>query len=86
MLKQKDVQRGVLLAALGGTLGLHRFYLGDPRGWLYVALCWSGIPTVVGILEACNMPRRVRIHNAERYGADCHRHRWLATLRDGKWA
>ena len=44
-----------LLAALGGTLGLHRFYLNGPRRplpWLYVAFCWTLIPTFAGLVEA----------------------------------
>jgi TM2 domain-containing membrane protein YozV len=45
----------VLLAALGGTFGLHRFYLQGPRRplpWLYVALCWTLLPTFSGFIEA----------------------------------
>jgi TM2 domain-containing membrane protein YozV len=44
-----------LLAALGGTFGLHRFYLGGPRRalpWLYVAFCWTLVPTFAGFIEA----------------------------------
>ncbi|MCY4598346.1 MAG: NINE protein [Acidobacteria bacterium] len=83
-LKPKTAHRGVLLAALGGTLGLHRFYLDDPRGWLYVLLCWSGLPTVIGLLEALDMPRRVRLYDASAAEADCCRMRWLRKLQDEK--
>jgi TM2 domain-containing membrane protein YozV len=44
-----------LLAALGGTFGLHRFYLTGPRRalpWLYVAFCWTLVPTFAGFIEA----------------------------------
>ena len=43
-----------LLAAVGGTFGLHRFYLPGPRWlpWLYVLTCWTLIPTFVGFVEA----------------------------------
>ncbi len=44
-----------LLASLGGTLGLHRFYLHGGRGvrpWLYPAFAWTGIPTFAGFIEA----------------------------------
>jgi len=44
-----------LLAGLGGTFGLHRFYLmGARRGlpWLYVAFCWTLIPMFAGFIEA----------------------------------
>ena len=43
------------LAAVGGTLGLHRFYLHGARRllpWLYVAFCWTMVPTFVGFIEA----------------------------------
>ena len=44
-----------LLAALGGTFGLHRFYLHGPRRplpWLCVAFCWTLLPTFAGFIEA----------------------------------
>lgn len=44
-----------LLAALGGTFGLHRFYLHGARGilpWLYVVFFWTLIPTFAGFIEA----------------------------------
>ena len=43
------------LAAVGGTFGLHRFYLEGRRRlrpWLYVAFCWTLIPTFAGFIEA----------------------------------
>ena len=83
-LKPKTAHRGVLLAALGGTLGLHRFYLDDRRGWLYVLLCWSGLPTVIGLMEALDMPRRVRLYDASAAEADCCRMRWLKKLQQEK--
>ena len=82
MLKRKDTVIGVLLAVFGGTLGLHRFYLDDPRGWLYVLLCWTGLPTVVGLLEAFDIPRRVRVYNASAAENGLLRMRWIDKLRD----
>ena len=44
-----------LLASLGGTLGLHRFYLHGSRRllpWLYPLFAWTLVPTVVGFVEA----------------------------------
>jgi TM2 domain-containing membrane protein YozV len=44
-----------LLAAVGGTFGLQRFYLaGGSRWtpWLFVAFCWTMIPTFVGFIDA----------------------------------
>ncbi len=44
-----------LLAALGGTLGLHRFYLTGPRHWLpwlHVVFAWTLVPTFAGFIDA----------------------------------
>lgn len=43
------------LAAFGGTLGLHRFYLAGPRSpwpWLCILFCWTLIPTFAGFIDA----------------------------------
>jgi TM2 domain-containing membrane protein YozV len=45
----------VLLAAIGGTFGAHRFYLegsGRRLPWIYVILCWTLLPTFAGFIEA----------------------------------
>jgi hypothetical protein len=41
-----------IFAILLGSLGIHKFYLGL-TGWgvVYLLFCWTGIPTVVGIIE-----------------------------------
>ena len=42
-----------LLALVGGSFGLHRFYLGNYIwGALYLALCWSGVPFFLSCAEA----------------------------------
>lgn len=51
----RDKTIATLLAALGGTFGLHRFYLDGPRRarpWLYAVFSWTAIPTFVGFVEA----------------------------------
>lgn len=51
--KNKTV--ATLLASLGGTLGLHRFYLCGYRRllpWLYVGFAWTLVPTFAGFIEA----------------------------------
>jgi TM2 domain-containing membrane protein YozV len=51
----KNKTFATLLAALGGTFGLHRFYLRGSTGWrpwLYVMFCFTLIPTYAGFLEA----------------------------------
>ncbi len=61
-----------LLASIGGTFGLHRFYLEGRRRllpWLYVAFCWTLIPTFAGFIEAL----RFALMSDERWDA-----RWNA--------
>ncbi len=51
----KNKTLATLLASAGGTFGLHRFYLegaGRLLPWLYVAFCWTSIPTFAGFIEA----------------------------------
>jgi len=61
----KNELLGVLLALFLGGLGVHRFYLGQPRlGLLYLVFSWTGIPTILGFVECFFMPRRVREVNA----------------------
>lgn len=63
---QKDEVVGVLLALFLGTFGAHHFYLRrNGLGILYVLFCWSGIPTIVSLVECFFMPGRVRQFNAE---------------------
>lgn len=41
-----------ILAILLGTIGAHRFYLGDTKlGVLYLCLFWTGLPTILGVIE-----------------------------------
>jgi TM2 domain-containing membrane protein YozV len=63
---QRDVLVGVLLAVLLGSFGAHHFYLRrNGLGVLYLVLFWTGIPAILGIIEAFFMPERVRRFNAE---------------------
>ena len=63
---QKDEVVGVLLALFLGTFGAHHFYLRRKGlGILYLVLFWTGIPAILGIIEAFFMPGRVRRFNAE---------------------
>ena len=51
----KNKTLATLLAAVGGTFGAHRFYLDGarrPLPWLYLAFCWTLIPTFAGFIEA----------------------------------
>jgi TM2 domain-containing membrane protein YozV len=61
---KKDELAGFLLALLLGTFGFHRFYLGENvAGVLYVLFAWTGIPTLLGLMECFFMPGRVRAYN-----------------------
>ena len=63
---QRDELLGVLLAVLLGSFGAHHFYLRrNGLGILYLVLFWTGIPAILGIIEAFFMPARVRRFNAE---------------------
>lgn len=42
----------VVLALVLGGLGFHKFYMGRiGMGVLYFLFCWTGLPTLVGIIE-----------------------------------
>ncbi|NTW51345.1 MAG: TM2 domain-containing protein, partial [Chlorobiaceae bacterium] len=41
-----------LFALFLGSLGIHKFYLGQTgMGIVYLLFCWTGIPAIVGIVE-----------------------------------
>lgn len=61
---QKDEVVGVLLALFLGTFGAHHFYMRRPGlGILYVVFSWTGIPTIISLIECFFMPERVRQYN-----------------------
>jgi TM2 domain-containing membrane protein YozV len=63
---RKEVVVGVLLSALLGHFGAHRFYMGEiGLGFVYLLFCWTGIPTILGFVEAFLMPERVRQYNVQ---------------------
>ena len=57
---EKSERVGTLLAVFLGGFGGHRFYLGDKRGLLYLPFFWTFVPTLVGLVEAFYMGKRVR--------------------------
>ena len=51
-LAKKNKIIAAILALLFGGLGLHKFYLGKILwGIIYLLFCWTGIPTIVGLVE-----------------------------------
>jgi predicted Zn finger-like uncharacterized protein len=41
-----------LLALFLGGIGIHRFYLGQGVGCLYLLFCWTFIPAIIAFIEA----------------------------------
>jgi TM2 domain-containing membrane protein YozV len=67
---RRDEVVGILLALFLGGFGAHRFYLRQTGlGVLYILFCWTGIPSLVGLVECFLMPGRVREFNALQAGA-----------------
>jgi TM2 domain-containing membrane protein YozV len=62
---RKDEVVGVLLAVFLGGFGIHHFYLHrNGLGVLYLLFSWTGIPFILGLIEAFFMPTRVQQYNA----------------------
>lgn len=62
---RRDEIVGVLLAIFLGSFGIHHFYLRRyGLGALYLLFSWTGIPALLGFIEAFFMPGRVRAYNA----------------------
>lgn len=51
--RYKSRRIAAVLALTGGALGIHRFYLGQWWGLCYLLLFWTGLPFLVGFIEAC---------------------------------
>ena len=48
---KSKIVAGILGILLGGW-GAHKFYMGKiGMGILYLCLCWTGIPSLVGLIE-----------------------------------
>jgi len=63
---RRDELLGVLLALLLGSEETAHLYLRRPAlGVLYLVFFWTGIPALLGFIEAFFMPGRVRMFNAE---------------------
>ena len=62
---RRDEVVGILLALFLGTFGIHHFYLRRTGlGILYCCFFWTGITSVLGVVECFFMPGRVREFNA----------------------
>ena len=62
---RRDEVVGILLALFLGTFGVHHFYLRRTGlGILYCCFFWTGITSILGLIECFFMPGRVREFNA----------------------
>jgi TM2 domain-containing membrane protein YozV len=62
---RRDEVVGILLALFLGAFGVHHFYLRrNGLGILYICFCWTGITSILGVIECFFMPARVREFNA----------------------
>ena len=51
-------EKALLLAIIGGFLGVHRFYLREPwAGASYLLFCWTLIPALLAIIDAVFLAR-----------------------------
>jgi TM2 domain-containing membrane protein YozV len=63
----KNPTTAVLLALFLGGIGAHKFYLGQTGlGILYLIFCWTGIPSVVAVIEAFGLPLAVSKFNQQK--------------------
>jgi TM2 domain-containing membrane protein YozV len=69
----------ILLALLLGGFGVHRFYVG-PTSWgiAYLVFFWSGIPGLLGWLEAIYWLTRSDVEWAQKYGGPVQQSNGLA--------
>lgn len=62
LLGGRKKQTAVILAAVLGGFGAHKFYLGEKvPGMIYLATCWTLVPIVIGWFEAINYSQMSRV-------------------------
>jgi TM2 domain-containing membrane protein YozV len=62
--RKKSAVVALVLAIFLGGIGGHKFYLGNfVLGILYLVFCWTGIPSVVALVEAFTLADTVRTIN-----------------------
>ena len=69
---RSKVTAGLIAIFLGG-FGLHKFYLGKTSmGILYLCLCWTGLPMMIGFVEGliylCSSDLNFQLNNHVRLG------------------
>jgi len=62
--RKRSAVVALLLAIFLGGIGGHKFYLGNfVLGILYLVFCWTGIPSIVALVEAFTLADTVRTIN-----------------------
>ncbi len=62
LLEGRQKRTAVVLAAVLGGVGMHKFYLGEKvPGLIYLTMCWTFVPTVIGWFEAINYSQMSRV-------------------------
>ena len=62
---RKEELTAILLALLLGGFGAHKFYVRrNTAGALYLLFCWTGIPTILGLIDCFFLSDQVRAYNA----------------------
>ena len=52
IIPKRDKTLAGVLAIFTGTIGIHKFYMGQwKQGLIYLLFFWSGVPTVLGIID-----------------------------------
>ncbi len=46
-----------------GIFGLHKFYLNQRRGWLYLLFFWTAIPALLAVIDLFLLPWQVHKYN-----------------------
>jgi TM2 domain-containing membrane protein YozV/ribosomal protein L40E len=66
----KNRVAAALFAIILGTLGIHKFYLNmTGLGIVYLLFCWTGVPTIVGIVEGILFLVMTDEQFADKYGS-----------------
>ena len=56
IIPRKNKTLGGVLAIFTGTIGLHKFYMGQwKQGLVYLLFFWTGVPTVLGIMDGARL-------------------------------
>ena len=54
--KKKNRTLAGVLAILTGTIGIHKFYMGQwKKGILYLLFFWTGVPGLLSVLEGAHL-------------------------------